>query len=515
MKIETLEQLLERDCALVTDGIRLHAAIRPEHPALIIEGKVITYGQFNALLNQVAHSLQNQQVKAGDVLAICAANSLQYMAIFFGAIRHGAVVAPMSPAASTKALQAMLLDAAPALLFTDASAHAMLDGVIAATGLKTVSLDSPGPGWDNWLSDDTSEYIRATPNPSDPINIIYSSGTTGTPKGIIHPISMRWIHSSQRMPQLSPATVFMISTPLYSNTTLVGVYAALTRGATLVIMTKFDVKTYLELAQKHRATHTMLVPVQFQRFMNYDGFDDYDLSSFEQKFCTSSHFSKALKQAVLNRWPGELIESYGMTEGGGVCVLEAHKYPHKLHTVGKPGPGSDVTLLDDQGIPVAPGETGEIAGYSNARMTGYKNQPALTEEIMWISPEGKRYLRTGDIGRFDEDGFLLLMARKKDMIISGGFNIYPSDIESELGQHDQVLEAAVVGMQSDDWGEVPVAFVVLKAGAELQATDLMAWVNARVGKMQRIKSLHLLDSLPRSSIGKVLKKDLQQLSSKL
>src|SRR5690606_24148602 len=132
---------------------------------------------------------------------------------------------------------------------------------------------------------------------------------TGTPKGIVHPISMRWTHSSQRMPQLSPESVYLVSTPLYSNTTLVGMYAALTRGATLVVMKKFDVKSYLELAEKHRVTHTMLVPVQFQRFMNYDGFDNYDLSSFKQKFCTSSHFSKELKQAVVSRWPGELIVS--------------------------------------------------------------------------------------------------------------------------------------------------------------------------------------------------------------
>jgi acyl-CoA synthetase (AMP-forming)/AMP-acid ligase II len=513
MTIETLEQLLARESALVTDGIRLHAKIRPNHPALIIDEEVISYRQFDALLNQVAHTFKKNDLQVGDVVAICAATSLEYLAVFFGAIRYGAVIAPMSPSASAKALEAMMLDAAPTLTFIDTSTAPLLETMLDGHGLKTVCLDSPAQAWRHWLSDEASEYTRPAPQACDPINIIYSSGTTGVPKGIVHPVAMRWVHSSRRMTGIDCDSTLLSSTPLYSNTTLVALYAALTRGATTVVMKKFDVRSYLELAQTHKATHTMLVPVQYQRFMNFPDFDTYDLSSFRQKFCTSAPFSKALKQALIARWPGDLIETFGMTEGGGVFVLEAHKYPDKLHTVGKPSPESEMKLLDEQGNEVAPGQVGEVAGHSVAMMLGYKNQDALSKEIEWFSPEGKRFLKSGDIGKFDEDGFFVLMARRKEMIISGGFNIYPSDLEAELHQHDNVLEAAVVGMHSEEWGEIPVAFVVVNSGEHLTETDLLDWVNARLGKMQRIKKLCFLDQLPRSSIGKVLKKELHTLTN--
>jgi acyl-CoA synthetase (AMP-forming)/AMP-acid ligase II len=253
----------------------------------------------------------------------------------------------------------------------------------------------------------------------------------------------------------------------------------------------------------------MLVPVQYRRLMERPDFDSYDLSSYRMKFSTSAPFSAALKADILKRWPGGLIEYYGMTEGGGSCGLVAHEYPDKLHTVGKPLPGHDIRLIDEAGREVAPGAIGEVVGRSGAMMVGYHNQPQKTSEAEWWSPEGLRYIRTGDVGRFDEDGFLTLMDRKKDMIISGGFNIYPSDLEAELAQHAAVLECAVVGVPSDRWGETPVAFVALKPGATAGADELKAWLNGKVGKTQRLADLQILEALPRSHIGKVLKRELR------
>ena len=260
----------------------------------------------------------------------------------------------------------------------------------------------------------------------------------------------------------------MLSTPLYSNTTLVCFNPTLAGGGTVVLMRKFDAHGFLELAQKHRATHAMLVPVQYRRIMALPDFDRFDLSSFVMKFSTSAPFSAAIKADVLKRWPGGLTEYYGMTEGGGSFILLAHEHPNKLHTVGQPGPEHEILLMDEEGKPVAQGEIGEIYGHSPTIMDGYLNQPGKTADTFWHDANGKRYVRTGDVGRFDEDGFLTLMDRKKDMIISGGFNIYPSDLEAVLAQHSDVVEAAVVAMPSDEWGETPVAFVVLAPNA---ATD--------------------------------------------
>jgi acyl-CoA synthetase (AMP-forming)/AMP-acid ligase II len=253
----------------------------------------------------------------------------------------------------------------------------------------------------------------------------------------------------------------------------------------------------------------MLVPVQYQRIMALPEFGQYDLSTFRAKFCTSSAFSAALKADVLKRWPGTLIEYYGMTEGGGTCVLEAHLFPDKLHTVGKPAPGHDMRVIDEQCNELPKGESGEIVGHSASMMNGYHNRSELSSQAEWFDASGKRFIRTGDIGRFDEDGFLILMDRRKDMIITGGFNVYPSDIEAVLRTHPDVVDAAVVGMPSERWGETPVAFVIRRPGVTFSTEDLRAWANQKLGKTQRLAAVEFTEALPRNAIGKVLKRELR------
>jgi acyl-CoA synthetase (AMP-forming)/AMP-acid ligase II len=362
-------------------------------------------------------------------------------------------------------------------------------------------------GFENWLAPEgaTPEPARITPEMA--FNIIYSSGTTGAPKGIVQSHCMRFGHVMRAAPMgYGPQSVTLLSTPLYSNTTLVSFFPSLGLGGAVVLMKKFDAGAYLELAQRHRATHTMLVPVQYSRIMARPDFDDYDLSSFVMKFCTSAPFPAALKADVLKRWPGGLVEYFGMTEGGGTCVLIAHQHPDKLHTVGQPAPGHDIRVIDDDGRELPPGEIGEIVGRSELMMSGYHNRKEQTDAATWISPEGLPFIRTGDVGRFDAEGFLELMDRKKDMIISGGFNIYPSDLEAVLRQHPDVADVAVVGVPSSEWGETPVAFVVSR-GAD--GDTLRAFANERLGKTQRISAVELVDELPRSHIGKVLKRELR------
>ncbi|HEY0859027.1 MAG TPA: AMP-binding protein, partial [Albitalea sp.] len=342
-------------------------------------------------------------------------------------------------------------------------------------------------------------------------NIIYSSGTTGTPKGIVQPHRMRWAHVQRGARYgYGPHAVTLLATPLYSNTTLVVFFPTLAFGGTVVLMPKFDAAGFLDLSQRHRVTHTMLVPVQYRRIMARPDFGEHDLSSYRIKFCTSAPFPAALKADVLARWPGGLVEFYGLTEGGGTCILDAHLHPDKLHTVGRPAPGSDIRLIDDDGREVAPSQAGEVVGRSPGMMSGYHGRPEATREALWYAPDGSRFIRTGDIGRFDADGFLTLIDRKKDMIISGGFNVYPSDLEAQLRAHAAVADVAVLGVPSEQWGETPVAFVVRQPGDETRAGDLRDWLNARVGKTQRLADLELVEELPRSAIGKVLKRELRE-----
>ncbi len=500
----------------IADMVREHARLRPTQPALRDDTGVLDYAALDVLMDRIAAALQRDGLRAGDTIAICAASSVRYAALFLGALRAGVVVAPLAPSVPRASFEAMLRDASARLLFIDAQALPLLPPVDApprCVALAALPATAPAhAAFDDWLAAPTARPQPATVQPGDPFNIIYSSGTTGVPKGIVQPHGMRWAHVLRSAAYgYGPDAVTLLATPLYSNTTLVSFFPTIARGGCVGLMPKFDALRYLQLAQSLRATHTMLVPVQYRRLMALPQFDDFDLSAFKAKFCTSAPFDAALKADVLARWPGGLIEFYGMTEGGGTCILEAHTFPDKLHTVGRPAPGSDIRLIDDDAreLPPGTGEAGEVVGHSPAMMSGYHGQPEKTREAEWFDATGKRFIRTGDVGRFDADGFLTLIDRKKDLIISGGFNVYPSDLEALLHTHPAVADAAVVGVPSPRWGETPVAFVVCRPGAAEDEAELLAWFNARTGKTQRLESLHLVSELPRSSIGKVLKRELR------
>ncbi|SFM97017.1 class I adenylate-forming enzyme family protein [Variovorax sp. OV329] len=505
------DTFVQQDFGTIADAIRLHAAARPDNPALRDDEASLSYGQLDALMDRVAAALQRDGLKTGDAVAVCAASSVNYAVLFLGALRAGVAVAPLAPSSTPASLARMVQDATGRLLFLDAGTVEVLGEV--SGGVRRIALDGSahGESFDAWLAAPGARPAPAPVERGTPFNIIYSSGTTGEPKGIVQAHGMRWAHVRRGVTYgYGPQSVTLLSTPLYSNTTLVVFFPSLAYGGSVSLMAKFDAARYLQLAQQQRVSHTMLVPVQYQRLMARPDFDRHDLSSFHFKFSTSAPFNAALKADVLKRWPGGLVEFYGMTEGGGTCILEAHLHPDKLHTVGRPAEGSDIRLIDEAGNEVAPGEAGEVVGHSAGMMTGYHGQPEKTREAEWFDAGGKRFIRTGDIGRFDAEGFLTLFDRRKDMIISGGFNIYPSDLEAVLRQHPAVQEASVVGVPSQEWGETPVGFVVAREGVELvEAEALRAWANAQLGKTQRLSRILWVNELPRSAIGKVLKRELR------
>ena len=494
--------------------ISLHAQTRPDSIALRQDQQVLTYRQLDVLMNRVAAGLQRDGIRARQSVAICAVNSIDYAVVFLGCLRAGVAVVPLAPGSGAQTLVAMLRDAEAQRIFLDAAAAVAFDQANVSLPISTIGL-GPGHGGaraalSDWLALPEAAPVAVEIQPDWPCNIIYSSGTTGTPKGIVQSHAMRWTHVQRgALVGYGIEAITLLATPLYSNTTLVSFLPTLALGGCVILMAKFDAAAYLSLAAQYRVTHTMLVPVQYQRIMARPDFGQHDLQAFQMKFCTSAPFAAELKSDILQRWPGGLIEYYGMTEGGGTCVLAAHLFPGKLHTVGMPAEGHDIRLIDENNQAVGTGAIGEVVGHSPAMMNGYFGQPAKTAEAEWFAPDGKRFIRTGDLGRFDDDGFLTLLDRKKDMIISGGFNIYPSDLEAELMQHPAVAEAAVVGVASAQWGETPVGFVVLQTGSTATASELLTWLNQRLGKVQRLADLKLVASLPRSAIGKVLKRALR------
>lgn len=496
---------------VLPDLVRLQAAARPEQLAVAHGERSLTYGEFDAQVDRFAAALQRDGHKPRDVVAICALSSIEYAVAFIGTLRAGMAVAPLAPSSTPESLVRMIEDCGAKVLVTDGASHAVLVPLIGGLNLRVVRADTDdAAGFEAFHAPADAQPEPVTIDPDQAFNIIYSSGTTGTPKGIVQSFRMRWPHNwLADPPGYGPDAVSLISTPLYSNTTLVSFIPTLAGGGTVVLMEKFDAEKYLQLAEKWRVTHTMLVPVQYRRLMDHPDFDRYDLSSFVMKFCTSAPFAAALKAEVLRRWPGGLIEYYGMTEGGGSCMLAAHEHPDKLHTVGRPIEGHEMRVIDEDGNELPFGTVGEIVGTSAAIMNGYHNQPEKTAAAEWYAPDGRRFIRTGDVGQFDEEGFLTLMDRKKDMIISGGFNIYPSDIEALLAAHPDIADVAVVGVPSEQWGETPVCFAVARAGAVVDAGEIRSWANAQLGKTQRIADLRLVAELPRSAIGKILKRELR------
>lgn len=339
----TAEDMLRSDFATLPELIAAHAREQGAKTALIHDRDSIDYAALDSQSARFAAALQRDGVAPGSAIAIVAEMSIGYAVAFLGALKAGCVPAPIAPSSTAAQIAAMIADCAAAAVFDDA---------------RLGDLDA-------WLADSPPAAVAV--QPADAFNIIYSSGTTGTPKGIVQSHAMRWAHIARNEGAGFGSAVTMIATPLYSNTTLVSFLPTLAWGGTAVLLGKFDARRYLEVASRHRATHTMLVPVQYARIMALPDFDAFDLSAFRLKTCTSAPFPAALKADILARWPGLLVEYYGMTEGGGTCLLVANQFPDKLTSVGRPIEGHDIRLIDDTGREVAPGEIGEVVGRSDRK----------------------------------------------------------------------------------------------------------------------------------------------------
>lgn len=487
-------------------GILAHGLDRPHDEAIRCAGTHLSWGELRRQVLAAAAALSPVVQNGSGRIALLGGASAELTVTYLAIIAAGGCAVPLPVSAHRDALRGMLADCEPDLIITHDDAAAMLEGIANAPVIRL----QPGQGL-------PSELLKAEPldnvipiSPEACFNIIYSSGTTGRPKGIMQSHRMRYGQAARSLFGLDRHCTLLLATPLYSNTTLMPMLAALFHGARVILMPKFDAEGYLDLAEGERATHTMLVPVQYQRILAANSFESRDLSAFRIKQSTGAPLHPSTKLAIIEKWPGRFLEVYGLTEGGCTCILDLSAHPDKAHTVGKPAEGNDIRIIDEAGNRLPAGQRGEVIGRSGTMMSGYFRNEEANRSFYWRDAEGTVFHRTGDIGMFDEDGFLVLLDRRKDMIISGGFNIYASDLEEKLLSHPDVGDAAVIAVPSERWGESPLGLIVPKDGAEIDPQAVLEWANAQLGKMQRLSAVEVRSDLPRSAVGKVLKQALRQ-----
>jgi len=508
---------------LIPDIIAINAASCLTKEAVVDGDRVTTWAEFGQGTVQVANALHGLGLRHGDRVVVLMTNSYEMIEAMFGIIRGGYCAVPLNCAITEDAVAGMIANSDARAIIASGEHIARIENLRDRLGddiqSRLIGVAPIEKGWHSYheLRDAAETTARKVPiQPGDECNIIYSSGTTGLPKGIVHDHACREAWGSDMAVALRyhSGARTLCSLGLFSNISWVAMLATLFAGGTLIVQRRFDAGGCLELIEREKVTHSVMVPLQFQKLLEYEHYDDFDLSSLDAYMCCGSPLAVGIKQEIVARMPGDFIELYGLTEGL-VTILGPEDMLEKVESVGRACPGQHLAVVDDDGHELPVGEAGEIVGKCRFMMAGYHANAEADAESTWVHPSGERWLRTGDIGKFDEDGFLYLVDRKKDMILSGGQNIFPADIEAAMVEHEAVHEVAVLGVSSIKWGETPLAAVVLSEDQQVDAEELTAWVNSRLGKQQRVAATVFVNELPRNPNGKVLKRELREQFSDL
>lgn len=493
--------------------LALHGKWRRDRPALITDDAHFGWAEFDSATARLANGLLDAGA-AGRTIIVAMQNSAAMAVTLMGAARAGVCTAPLNLTITDEAMLNMIADCQAAAVFASPDQAERLDRAgLSADIARYCAGPTPPAGWTalgDWFARQSDAPPEVEIVPDAPFNIIYSSGTTGTPKGILHTFQTRldWARDLSLALRYHSGAAALCTLGLYSNIAWVMMLCTWLNGGTVRLTSGFDAGDALRIVEEARITHTAMVPVQFQRLLDHPDCGATDLSSMQAMMSCGSPLSPALKGAIFDRFACGVIELYGLTEGV-ITTLAPEDAEGRLASVGKPLVGSDIKIIGEEGREQPPGAAGEIVARGRIVMPGYLNRPAATQEALWRDEKGRAWIRTGDIGRLDRENFLYIVDRKKDMILSGGQNIYPADIEAVLLEHPDVRAAAVIGLPHADWGETPVAILEAREGAELDAEAVKAWLNARVGKRQRISAAHRVDALPRNANGKVLKRELR------
>jgi acyl-CoA synthetase (AMP-forming)/AMP-acid ligase II len=500
--------------------VQAHARWRPVNPALITATETVSWAQLWSRVRALARALQCDGLEPEQTVAVLSGNHADTVVSYLGVVAAGGVVAPLSNQVPPSSLRAMMLDGdARYLIADDTGVEHIGDTVGKIPGLRAYvwagETDTPDlwkPTADLLQADDGSDPV-VTITPESPFSLIYTSGTTGTPKGMVHNHRARLAFASRfaQAFEIAPESIVVSATALFTTGTWLMLLPALHAGASIAILPAFSPAAFQEAVIAHWATHTFLVPTAYQALLDYPDLDTEGMGTMTVWVSAGSALRAETKSRIDSILPGQLIEMYGCSEGfTTVCSPADRSRAEDLSAVGYPPFGWEVRVIREDGTEAAREELGELVGLSEFMLSHYHNRPEATAEAIWRDERGRTFIRSGDIGRIGDDGQVYVVDRKKDVINSGGLNVFAADIEEVLLACPEVEEVAVVAAPHEKWGETPVAFVVPRdTEREIDVDGLLRRVNAEVAKYQRLSRIVLSEPLPRNALGKVLKRELR------